>query len=495
MKMNANRYYFDITDILEFARFNSTVSGIQRFSLRIIGYLVEKYGSDSIRLIAYHPTRNVVISADASFLHPKYSFERDTFCDNFALPHSTLKEYINNKFASKFKRRFHKCRLKILNKLTRGKTFKKRGLSNSENHVLCDVNISTGDTIVIMGATWDFDKYIGFLKREREVNKVRIVHFVHDLIPLVVPEHVGDNVPDRFCRWLEAMSKCSDLFLVNSRHTKKDLGWFLSRIGSKSTDVKVVPLAHEFVCESSPGLDDHRTSAVLGDPCQYPRGLRIRSHILNMTRVPYVLCVGTIESRKNVWMLANVWKDMYEILGDKLPRLILAGRPGCLSEDFDEFIRGTGALCGHIKICERPLDFELEYLYKRCMFTVFPSYYEGWGLPIGESLWLGKTQRLKHELHARSWHGYGRILDPHSRSSMRDTLIKLITNPELLRQKTEKIDRSRLRSWKQVSEELYAALEGNRQSLPAPTDSYLEIGPRPVAWCNSLDAAAVFSQD
>jgi stalled ribosome alternative rescue factor ArfA len=57
--------------------------------------------------------------------------------------------------------------------------------------------------------------------------------------------------------------------------------------------------------------------------------------------------------------------------------------------------------------------------------------------------------------------------DPHSRGSMRDTLIKLITDPDLLRQKTEKIDLSRLRTWKQVSEELYDALEEDRQTQPA----------------------------
>jgi len=41
-------------------------------------------------------------------------------------------------------------------------------------------------------------------------------------------------------------------------------------------------------------------------------------------------------------------------------------------------------------LVENPSDEELAYLYKNSLFTVFPSYYEGWGLPIGESLWFGK---------------------------------------------------------------------------------------------------------
>ena len=318
-----------------------------------------------------------------------------------------------------------------------------------------------------MGGTWNFDRYLDFLKRERETKTVRIVQFVHDLTPLVVPEHIVDDVPDQFYRWLKCMSSFSDLFLVNSNSTKKDLDWFLDGIGSKNTKVKVVPLAHEFIRGVPESLANFRTNTVLLDPAQYPDGLRIRAHILNVARLPYVLCVGTLESRKNLFALVNVWKEMYQSLGDRLPRLIFAGKHGWLKEDFDSFIMGTAALYGHIAICERPYDFELEYLYKRCMFTVFPSHYEGWGLPIGESLWLGKTAVVSN---TSSMPEVGmdmvEYFDPHSRSSMRDTLIKLITNPELLRQKTEKIDPSRLRTWKQVSEELYNALEEDRQTQP-----------------------------
>ena len=43
-----------------------------------------------------------------------------------------------------------------------------------------------------------------------------------------------------------------------------------------------------------------------------------------------------------------------------------------------------------IAVAETPSDAELAFLYRNCRFTVFPSLYEGWGLPIGESLWFGK---------------------------------------------------------------------------------------------------------
>jgi glycosyltransferase involved in cell wall biosynthesis len=54
------------------------------------------------------------------------------------------------------------------------------------------------------------------------------------------------------------------------------------------------------------------------------------------------------------------------------------------------FLSDTGHLDGSIKVIDRPNDSELELLYRHCKFTVFPSLMEGWGLPIGESLWFRK---------------------------------------------------------------------------------------------------------
>lgn len=469
--VNNSRYYFDITDVLEYARHNTTLSGIQRVSLRIIGYLVEKYGPDRIQLIVYHPTHRVVVTADARFFTSRYTFEREAFCEYFALDKKIdFETYLMRKYGTTARHNFHRARLQLLNTVTRGKTLKKRRVTNINlsSHGLRKVNLTADDTVIVLGATWGFEDYLAFLKAERETNGIRLVQFVHDLIPLITPEHVVDGVPDQFCRWLKFMAGCTDLFLVNSNCTKKDLFWFLHRIGCKDPQVKVVPLAHEFISDDPESLENHRTEAILRDETHYCRKLRVRSHVLNMARLPFVLCVGTIESRKNVWTLVNVWSELLSVLGDKMPRLVFAGKHGWAKEDFDDFMRGTGSLRGYIRVCERPYDFELEYLYKRCLFTVFPSYYEGWGLPVGESLWFGKTAAVSN---ASSMPEVGMDMvtyfDPHSRQSMRETIKELIVNPAWVEEKVARIAAHKLRTWRQVSEELYQSLDapGQAQTL------------------------------
>lgn len=56
----------------------------------------------------------------------------------------------------------------------------------------------------------------------------------------------------------------------------------------------------------------------------------------------------------------------------------------------------TEWLGGRIKFVADPDDAELRALYAGCLFTVFPSWHEGWGLPVTESLALGKPCLSSH---------------------------------------------------------------------------------------------------
>jgi glycosyltransferase involved in cell wall biosynthesis len=59
-------------------------------------------------------------------------------------------------------------------------------------------------------------------------------------------------------------------------------------------------------------------------------------------------------------------------------------------DDLIHQLRNASFLNGKIVLVDNPSDGELKSLYNGCLFTVFPSLYEGWGLPVTESLSLGK---------------------------------------------------------------------------------------------------------
>ncbi len=105
----------------------------------------------------------------------------------------------------------------------------------------------------------------------------------------------------------------------------------------------------------------------------------------------YVLTVSTIEARKNHALLFRVWRRLLdEMPAAAVPTLVFAGRVGWLVDDLMRQLRNADYLGGKIVLIEDPRDGELAQLYAGCRFTVFPSFYEGWGLPVTESLGFGR---------------------------------------------------------------------------------------------------------
>ena len=73
-----------------------------------------------------------------------------------------------------------------------------------------------------------------------------------------------------------------------------------------------------------------------------------------------------------------------------MPNLVLAGGRGWKVDNVYDFLGRTANVDRTVKIVDKPSGAELEFLYRRCALTVFPSRLEGCGLPIGERLWFGK---------------------------------------------------------------------------------------------------------
>lgn len=103
----------------------------------------------------------------------------------------------------------------------------------------------------------------------------------------------------------------------------------------------------------------------------------------------FVLFVATIEGRKNHKLMLDIWRRMIAD-GEDPPHLVCVGRPGWKSSAFLYTLVETGYLDGRVHLLHDLSDADLEILYRECLFTVFPSFYEGWGLPVSESLAVGK---------------------------------------------------------------------------------------------------------
>src|SRR6516164_5015856 len=228
--------------------------------------------------------------------------------------------------------------------------------------------VRPGDVIVSLGASWGIPNYMKYLAEAKRCYGITFAPLVHDLIPIKYESFVEPHHTVQFRDWLRAAMPVADIVFTNSNHTRTALITFVAESGWRLPRVVALELGS--------GFSEPLTAGEQAMVSLHPR---------------YVLFVSTIELRKNHRLLVRVWQRLLERHGaDRVPDLIFAGKIGWLVDDLLAELEASGYLNGKVILLRSLSDAELQQAYRSCLFTVFPSLCEGWGLPIAESLAHGK---------------------------------------------------------------------------------------------------------
>ncbi len=305
------------------------------------------------------------------------------------------------------------------------------------------------DCLYVGGAFWAHPRSVTTYERAVRDGCDLVVLF-HDVLPIADPE-----LADSGCRRLfERMLRLRTRLLTVSRHSQAqiELARRSARAPSDLSPATVIPMAHEF--SAAP------RNFVARDP---PSG-----RIAALERLgPFVLCVGTIEARKNQLPLVGLWQQLAREAGPTFPRLVMAGKRGWRAEEPLGALKRANAACPYAWV-DAPTDEELTWLYSRARFTVFPSLAEGWGLPIGESLWFGKPCVASNAASMPEVGGalcqYG---EPRAIDSFAPPVLRLIRDEAFYNASVAAIQASKLTTWAKSARALLQAV--SRPSSPAET--------------------------
>ena len=474
-----HKYFFDVTDIALYVERETTISGIQRVSLEVIRRMVQRHGPDRVKLALWDRKAQSYVALEAGALTGMETFDADVLAQIFTgravRAAETVPRVLARYRTSRPKYVFHYLLTEV--QAWRGNTryFEKRGstleawprdktqarqasaggLKAAAPTVRRPVReiLSDGDQIIIMGPTWDMPELGTHLSMLKQDHGARVSLLVHDLIPLIKPAHIAGDFSKTFHDWLLGSGEYCARYFANSENTAKDLRQFLAE-KQIELPVNVVPLAQALGAEPVPPASEGSFEARLN----HIKG--VRRHILRMAKTPYVLVVGTMESRKNLWRLLQVWARLAQDRDMDAPRLVLAGRIGWHIEDVQDMLRATSNLQGWVSIAERPSDRELAYLYENCDFTAMVSLYEGWGLPIGEGLSFGKTGVVAdNSAMPEVGQDLVEYCDAHSISSIYQACRKLISDPTHKAALEAKIAQTALRNWDDVASDFVRQLD------------------------------------
>ena len=187
---------------------------------------------------------------------------------------------------------------------------------------------------------------------------------------------------------------------------------------------------------------------------------------------PFLLTVGDLQPRKNQIGLIRAFAEAVRSTPGMAHHLVLAGKDTWFAPRVRAAARESG-VADRIHFTGFVSDEELLDLYNACEVFVFPSYYEGFGLPVLEAMACGRAVACSDTTAIPEVADSAAILfDPYSIAEMSRAILDLLLDREL-RRRMGKLGLSRAQqfNWRKAAAqtlEVYHAVAGRREALVAP---------------------------
>ncbi len=193
-----------------------------------------------------------------------------------------------------------------------------------------------------------------------------IVNFIHDLVPILLPQFSHENTTRNFVTFLTSVYQYTDMVLFNSASAEKDFLDVKEKIQlDREIPTRVTGLGADFSGKNS--------------NTQVPDGKHRK-----LLQSRYLLFVGTIEPRKKQKLMLQA----FDQLAAKFPdlKLILIGKAGWKVDRLLQQIETHPLRNKQLFWFNNIDDATLAQYYQHAWIVVYLSQYEGYGLPIAESL-------------------------------------------------------------------------------------------------------------
>lgn len=259
---------------------------------------------------------------------------------------------------------------------------------------------------------------------------------VHDLTFYIYPE-LACRQNRAILQWLlPASIKAADAVIADSKNTKQDI---INYLGTRPEKIKVIPLAASEIFQKIHNREElDRVKLKYSLPEEY------------------MLFVGTIEPRKNLERLLKAYKQVIDRRTDLPHQLVMVGRLGWLYKDILRIYHDLG-MGNRVKLLGYVDEEDMSAIYNGAALFVYPSLYEGFGLPVLEAMACGIpviTSNISSlpEVAGNCCH----LVNPLDVEELAYAIERILESPTLQGQMAKAgLARSREFSWRRTAEETF----------------------------------------
>ncbi|ACK67328.1 glycosyl transferase group 1 [Rippkaea orientalis PCC 8801] len=274
------------------------------------------------------------------------------------------------------------------------------------------------------------------LPSEKILNSTQKLITIYDLIPILNPQQFTETIYHKFCLSLDSINIQKDWVICISENTKKD---FCEYTQMNPKRVFVTPLA----------AGEHF----------YPiTNQQTISNIINQYKIPnspYLLSLCTLEPRKNLSFLIRCFVKIVVSDPTLELNLVLVGVKGWKNTEIFETVKKNPQLNSRIIFTGYIPDEDLSAIYSGATAFVYPSLYEGFGLPPLEAMQCGTPVITSNTSSLPEVVGdAGIMINPTQEDELCQAILDVINDSQLRQKLSQKgLERSRQFSWKKCAEE------------------------------------------
>lgn len=276
---------------------------------------------------------------------------------------------------------------------------------------------------------------------------LKIVSYIYDIIPIMHPQYFNTSVLYNFMDYFGACIQYADAFIVSTQSVLDNINEVVDQIGIPRIPGYVSWLGSDFIIRPAENMICSEVNRLI------------------MLKKKYVLIVGTVEPRKNHKILLDAFeKELFA----KDVCLVIAGKIGWNVEALERRIRNNPYLGKKLFFFEGLNDANVNLLYKNAFFVAFPTYDEGFGLPMIEAFERGVPVIASDCRVLREVGGELAVyFQTESEESFSETLNVYIDNPAEYQAVKRRLGQFVPPTWDQTTEKIAAVLK----SFEDKTDS------------------------